>query len=485
MTDLHQIPPNDSDLEQNILGAVILEKNAIIDVAGFLREDHFYTEANKEIYRTITQLFSEGAPIDLRTVVIRLRELGLIEKIGGAHYIASLTSGVSSSANMEYHARLLVELAMKRELIALGNSLIQESHDATEDVFTILEKGNLLIQEIMDNVVASKSDKSIKEIASSVVKEVEARQSGKHTGLDSGYRAVDLLLNGFQKTDLIVIAARPGMGKTAFAVQAIKQIAERGKPVGLISLEMSAKQLVERLAVSECQIENDKVKRGKLDVLEFQKFMNACGDLSRMPIHIDDTPFMSITELRARAIRMKTKYNIEILVVDYLQLVKGSGRHGQNRDQEIGEITRTLKGVAKELDIPVIALSQLSRGVETRGGTRRPQLSDLRESGNIEQDADIVMFLYRPEYYKITTDDNGMPTFGLCECIVAKHRNGSLDTVLVKFLGKFTRFSDWEFGSSRVDQTPYIARSKDVLPNEDRYQVKDVLPKESDDGMPF
>lgn len=483
--NLGKLPPAATDLEQDVLGAVILEKNAIIEVAGFLRVEHFYLESHQDIYTAIQQLFAESAPIDLRTVVIRLRELGKLEQIGGAVYVATMVSRVSSAANLEYHARLLVEFAMKREIILLGASMMNESYDETQDVFSILEKGNLLLQEILDNVIASKSDKGMKELAFEVVREQEARQSGKHTGLNSGYKVVDALLNGFQKTDLIIVAARPGMGKTMMAVQALKQIAERGDHVGLISLEMSANQLVERLAIAECEIDGDKVKKGRLDQIEFKRYMDACGSLSKLPIHIDDTPFMTIVELRARAIRMKTKYGIKILAVDYLQLIKGSGKKNQNRDQEIGEITRTLKGIAKELDIPVIALSQLSRAVETRGKAARPQLSDLRESGSIEQDADIVMFLYRPEYYKITEDENGYPTFGLCEVIVAKHRNGSLDTVLLKFLGKFTKFTAWEFG--RVDQQPYIERSKDVLPNEDRqrYTVKDVLPKEKNDDLPF
>lgn len=476
---LHRLPPQAIDLEEVVLGAIMIQKNAIIEVAGFLRPDHFYKEPNAIIYTCLLELFGSGDPIDLRTIVHKLRDSGKLELVGGASYVAELTSKISSAENIEYHARIIVEMSMKRSMITLGSTMASESYDDTSDVFTQIEKANLVLQEVLDNVITGRSERSVKEIAVAVVREVEARQSGKHSGLDSGYQTVDALLNGFQKTDLVVIAARPGMGKTAFVVQAAKQVAERGNPVGVISLEMGSQQLIERLATAECEVENEKAKRGKLDPIEFSRFVDACGALSVLPIHIDDTPFMTIVELRARAIRMKTKFNIKLLVVDYLQLIKGTGKNKQNRDQEIGEITRTLKGIAKELDIPVLALSQLSRGLETRGGNKRPQLSDLRESGNIEQDADIVMFLYRPEYYKITVDEQGYPTHGLCEVIVAKHRNGALDTVPLKFTGKYTKFGPWTL--ERVDQKQFIERSKNVLPNEDRYQVKDVLPRERND----
>lgn len=468
--NLGKLPPQALDLEEAVLGAIIVEKNAMIEVAGFLRPAHFYTEQHVEIYRAIQLLFAAAAPIDMRTVVKSLRETGKLEIVGGAYYIAELASRVSSSANLEYHARILVEYAMRRAMITMGSNVQNTAYDETIDVFDQVDQANLELQEILDDAIGSKSETSIKDIAVKVVKDVEARQSGKHTGLDSGFSVLDAILNGFQPTDLLILAARPGVGKSALAVQAAKQIAERGEPVGIVSMEMSANQLVERLITAECEIMSDIVKKGKMADHEIVMFMHASGKISQLPIHVDDTPFMTILELRARAMRMKTKYGIKLLVVDYLQLIKGSGKQGQNRDQEIGEITRTLKGMAKELEIPIIALSQLNRSVETRGGDKRPLLSDLRESGSIEQDADVVLFLYRPEYYKITQDEDGNPTHGKCEVIVAKHRAGALDTVVLKFIGKYTKFAKWEFESSggrMADQSQYIKQHvKDVLPSE-------------------
>lgn len=465
-------------MEEAVLGAVMLEKNSIVDIAGFLQVDHFYSEAHQHIYQAILDLFSTSDPIDMKTVVNRLRFNGKLEGVGGAYRIAELTSKVSSAANVEFHARVIVEMAMKRGLISLGHDMIKSSYDFTSDVFSVIEKSNLGLQEVMDGALAGRADKSIKEIAVEVVKEIQSRQSGKHSGLSSGYEALDMVTNGFHKTDLLIVAARPGMGKTAYCVQAAKQVAEIHRvPVGIISLEMSAKQIVERLSTAGAEVDSDKVRKGLMNELEHQRYNEAVGKISGLPIFIDDTPFMTIIELRARAMRMRTKHKIELLVVDYLQLIKGSDRTNRNRDQEIGEITRTLKGIAKELDIPVIALSQLSRGVETRGGSRRPILSDLRESGNIEQDADLVIFLYRPEYYGITVGDNGEPTHGLAEVIIAKHRNGSTDTVKQKFIGKLTKFSDWVSVYEPKDQSKYVREHyKDPTTNLPSAITKDDLP---------
>lgn len=811
--NLGKLPPQALDLEEAVLGALMLQKSAMIEVAGFLRPDHFYTEPHKEIYQAIQDLFAASNPVDMRTVVTQLRKNGRLEIVGGAYYIGELTSRVSSAANIEYHSRKIVEYAMQRGIITLASQMQNEAYDDTCEVFSLIEQTNLELQGILDDAIGSKTEVSVKEIAAAVVLDVGSRQSGVHTGIDSGYEVLDTLLCGFRPTDLIVIGSRPGMGKaldmnsmilsesgwiqmrdvkigqllrgsdgkcypvigvfpqgklsaykvifddgaevicsedhlwetqsrierqsgktsvktlskiiesrtvlpgrrknhsvktiqpieyayvetelhpyalgallgdgcfrgqsarfsnpekdvygllkdllprgdtmtctdglnhringgqtrkllinlglwdrlsqekfipnqylensfevrvqllrglidtdghvslatsdksgwieyattsnrlaedivrlvlelggrcscrlekshyikggkrfdtmdhfrlhialpgsicpvnskkhiarykpkrffkkfitrvdrldhevemqcisvaspdklfitngytlthnTAFAVQAGKQIAERGIPVGLISLEMDSKQIIERLITAECEVLADKVKRGQMEEHEVVRFVHAAGAISALPLHLDDTAFMTIFELRARAMRMKAKYGIKILIVDYLQLIKSQHKPGQNRDQEIGEWTRTLKGIAKELEITVIVMSQLGRALETRGGDKRPHLSDLRESGNIEQDADIVMFLYRPEYYKITQDENGMPTHGMCEVIVEKHRGGSLDTVVLKFIGKYTKFAKWEFESSggrMADQTQYIKQHvKDVLPSE-------------------
>ena len=442
---LGKLPPQALDMEESVLGAILLEKNALVEVASILRPEHFYSDQHKEIYQAILEMFAEGTAIDMRTVVAQLRKNGKLEIVGGAYYIAELTSKVSSGANISFHARYLMEMAMKRDLILLASEMHHDAYEDTTDVFSLLEKTNLNVQAIFDGAIGTRSEKELKEVCYNVLREVESRQTGQHTGLDSGYPELDKMLNGFNKTDLIIIAARPGMGKTAYAVQAAKNVAEQGHPVGVFSLEMSANQLVERLACSECEIESDKAKKGILIPYEWERFSGALGAIAKLPLYIDDSPFMTIVELRARAMRMKTKYGIKLIVVDYLQLIKGINELGRNstRDQELGMITRTLKGIAKELDVPVIALSQLSRAVEQRGGVKRPQLSDLRESGSIEQDSDVVMFLYRPEYYKITEDSDGYSTQGLCEVIIEKHRNGALGTVKQKFVGKFTKFKDW------------------------------------------
>lgn len=473
---LGKLPPQAIDIEETVLGAIMLQKGAIIDVAGFIRPEHFYLDSHKEIFTAILDLFSKGDPIDIRTVVSKLRHTGKLELVGGAYAISELTSKVGSAANIEYHAIQIVEMSMKRSLIQMASSIHHDSYEDTVDVFSLIDRSNMDLQNILDNAINSTSEKSIKDISFLVVKEQQERQSGKHSGLDSGFNVLDAMISGFRKTDFIVIAARPGMGKSAFAVQSGIHIAGNGHPVGMFSLEMGSNQLIQRAAVSKTELDSESVKKGILKENEFVRFMHACGDLGELPFYIDDTAFMSIVELRARAMRMKSKYGIELLIVDYLQLIKGigdSGKISNNRDQEIGIITRTLKGIAKELDIPVIALSQLNRSVETRGGSKRPLLSDLRESGSIEQDADIVMFLYRPEYYKITVDEDGNPTHGKCEIIVEKHRAGSTGTVLMKFIGKYTKFAEWLHYDNKPD---YVGQQKSPLPKESDIPFNDENP---------
>lgn len=483
-TSLGKLPPMALDVEEVVLGALLLDKNAIVEVASILKEEHFYSEQHREIFKAIIALFSRGEKIDMRTVVFELRSQGKLELVGGAYFIAELSSKLSTSENIESHARILVEVGIKREVIQLASHMHHEAYEDVSDPFVLVEQANLGLQNILDAAISTRSERSMKDIAVAVIKEAEARQSGKHTGLDSGYPVIDQLLNGFQKTDLIIVGARPGMGKTAFIMQSAKEIAKRGIPVGIFSLEMSANQLVERLAVGESEIDSDLVKKGKMAPYEFQRYMDSLGKISGLPLYIDDTPFMTIVELRARCMRMKTKYGVQMIVVDYLQLIKGVNEFGNkmNRDQEIGVISRTLKGIAKELEIPVVALAQLSRGVETRGGLKKPGLADLRESGSIEQDADVVMFLYRPEYYKITQDEDGNSTHGLCEILVEKHRNGSTGKVNIKFVGKFTKFMPWIGVGSSPDYNPHTERQK--FADKHYKNPTEELPKE-DDTLPF
>jgi len=477
---LGKLPPSAIDLEESVLSALLLEPDTMMNVANILRVEHFYQENHQVIYRTLVELFAAGSKIDLRTVVMHMRKSGTLDLVGGATAIAEISSKMSSSAHIEEHARILVEFGMKRSLIELGSIIHHEAYEDTVDVFNVIDTANVQLQDILDHAISGKAEKQIKDIALKVLKQQQARQDGQHTGLDSGYPILDAILNGWQKTDLVIVAARPGMGKTAFCAQSCVSIAERGIPVGIFSLEMSDMQLFERMAAGEAEIDSEKIKKGLLDTYEFERYMAACGKLSSIPLYIDDTPMMNIVELRARAMRLKAKYGVKLIVIDYLQLIKGisDGTKNMNRDQELGLITRTLKGIAKELDIPVIALAQLSRAVEQRGGMKRPQLSDLRESGSIEQDADVVLFLYRPEYYKITEDSDGISTHGLCEVIIAKHRNGSLDDVKLKFVGKYTKFVPWIYSSG-----PVVTSDRQKFAHNHYKNPTEELPK--DDNQPF
>ena len=450
---LGKLPPQAPELEEAILGALMLEKNALTSVVEFLRPEHFYREQHQQIYTAILDLFKSSEPVDMRTVVAQLRKNGTLEVVGGAFYIAELTSRVSSAANIEYHARIIIELAIKRELIQISSSIQQEAYEDTNDVFELLDKTEQSIFRISDSNLRKNYD-TMHSLMHKAIKELQEKKNHKDglTGVPTGFSRLDRITSGWQKADLVIIAARPGMGKTAFVVSAMRNAAIDFKhPVAIFSLEMSSVQLVNRLISAEAELESEKLKKGNLEQFEWAQLIHKTDRLSSAPIFIDDTPALSILELRAKCRRLKAEHNISLIIIDYLQLMKGEP--GGNREQEIASISRALKGIAKELDVPVIALSQLSRGVETRGGDKRPQLSDLRESGSIEQDADIVMFLYRPEYYKITMDEDNNPTQGMAEVIVAKHRNGGLDTVKLKFIGKYTKFGDYEAPST--DSNPF------------------------------
>jgi len=441
---LGKLPPQAPDLEEAVLGALMLEKNALTAVVEFLRPEHFYVEAHKIIFEAIIDLFKTSDPVDMRTVVAQLRKNGKLDLVEGAYKIAELTSKVSSAANIEYHARIIIEMAIKRSLIEIASQIHTDAYEDTTDVFELLDKTEQNIFQISDTNLRKNYD-TMKSLMFQAVQELSARANHKDglTGIPSGFTKLDRVTSGWQKAELVIIAARPGMGKTAFIVSALRNAAvDFNYPVAIFSLEMASLQLVNRLMSAEAELEGDKIKRGNLQQFEMQQLVTKTNRLSSAPIFIDDTPALSILELRAKCRRLKAEHNIQMVVVDYLQLMRGEV--GGNREQEIASISRALKGVAKELNIPVIALSQLSRGVETRGGDKRPQLSDLRESGSIEQDADIVMFLYRPEYYKITVDEDGMPTQGMAEVIIAKHRNGSLENIRLKFIGKYTKFTDYD-----------------------------------------
>jgi len=443
-----KLPPQAVDLEEAVLGALMIEKDALTAVVDILKADSFYKDAHKVIYDAILELFNKSEPIDLLTVTNQLRKNGKLEIAGGAYYITELTSRVSSAANIEYHARIITEQAMKRDMIRIASEIQRDAFEDTTDVFELLDKMESSLFEISESNIR-KNYSDMKSIMREAILELEGKKGQKDglTGVPSGFTALDRVTSGWQKADLVIIAARPAMGKTAFVLSVLRNAAvDHNRPVAIFSLEMSSVQLVNRLISSEAELDSEKIKKGNLADYEWEQLIHKTSKLSSAPLFVDDTPALTILELRAKCRRLKAQSDIQMIVVDYLQLMSGDSKSGGggNREQEISSISRSLKMIAKELMVPVIALSQLSRAVETRGGDKRPQLSDLRESGAIEQDADIVMFLYRPEYYGITEDEDGNSTAGVGEVIIAKHRNGSLENVKLRFIGKYTKFCDLE-----------------------------------------
>jgi replicative DNA helicase len=485
---LGKLPPQAIDLEEVVLGALMLEKNALNAVVEFLKPEHFYLETHKEIYTAIVDLFKSTEPVDMRTVVNQLRKTGKIELVGGAYYIAELTAKVSSAANIEYHARVIMEMAIKRELIQVASQIQSDAYEDTTDVFELLDKTEQSIFQISDSNLRKNYD-NMRNLMARAIQELQVLKEHKDglTGVPSGFTELDRMTSGWQKSDLVIIAARPGMGKTAFVVSALRNAAVDFKiPVAIFSLEMASIQLVNRMISAEAELESEKIKKGNLAEHEWAQLVHKTSRLSSAPIFIDDTPALSILELRAKCRRLKAEHGIQIIVIDYLQLMRGE--QGGNREQEIASISRSLKGIAKELSVPVIALSQLSRSVETRGGDKKPQLSDLRESGSIEQDADIVMFLYRPEYYKITVDEEGMPTQGTGEVIIAKHRNGSTGNVKLKFIGKYTKFADLDSVGGYDNPFSGMITRESKLNNFNDFgssQAPPPPPPLSDDDAPF
>ncbi|MEJ5056260.1 replicative DNA helicase [Sphingobacterium sp. MYb382] len=458
VSGLGKIPPQALDLEEAVLGALMLEKNALSEIIDILKPESFYKESHKKIYEAIFNLFQQTSPIDLLTVTSELRKMGALEMAGGAYYITQLTDRVVSAANIEYHARIISQKYIQRELIQVSSEIINSSYDETADIFDLLDHAEKSLFDIAQNNLRRDSRK-MDDIMREAINNLELlrdRTDGL-TGVPSGLTALDRMTSGWQPSDLVIIAARPAMGKTAFVLSVARNAAvDHDKPVAVFSLEMSSVQLVNRLIAGETEIEQEKLKKGNLADHEWQQLHSRIGRLTEAPLIIDDTPALNVFEFRAKCRRLKAQHDIQMVIVDYLQLMHGKaeGKGGGNREQEIGSISRALKSVAKELNIPVLALSQLSRAVESRpGNSKRPMLSDLRESGSIEQDADMVLFLYRPEYYGMTEDEEGRPTAGVGEVIIAKHRNGETGIVPLKFVGKYVKFVDLEedFGGPAGD----------------------------------
>ncbi len=457
-----KIPPQAKDLEEAVLGAIMLDKGAFDTVVEILKPECFYVEAHQRIFRSMQGLSNKSQPIDILTVAEELRFKEELEMVGGAYYVTKLTNTVVSSANIEAHARIILQKFIQRELIRISGEIIGDAYEDSTDVFDLLDDAESKLFEITNNHLRKNFDT----IDSVLVKTIQRIEDLRHknedvTGVPSGFPSLDRVTYGWQSTDLIILAARPAVGKTALALNLARNAVmstSKPTPVALFSLEMSAAQLVQRILSAESEIWLEKIARGKLEEHEMkQLYARGIQRLSQAPLFIDDTPALNIFELRAKCRRLKNKHNIGMIIIDYLQLMSGTGenRNG-NREQEISNISRNLKALAKELSVPIIALSQLSRAVETRGaakdGSKMPQLSDLRESGAIEQDADMVIFMYRPEYYDITSNEMGESNRGETLIRIAKHRNGSLETIKLKALLHIQKFveddGNGSFGSA-------------------------------------
>ncbi len=485
--DYGKLPPQAVDLEEAVLGAVMIEKDAINEISDLLREESFYVDKHQRIWRAIRTLDQSQRPIDLLTVTEQLKKQGDLEHAGGPFYIAQLTNKVASAANVKYHAHIIAEKLIQRQLISTSTEVIKDAYADTTDVFELLDKAEKNLFAIAENSLKRNSD-NITDILASEMKELDIRMHNSEdhlNGVPSGFIDLDRVTGGWQKSDFIIIAARPAMGKTAFTLALARNAAvDHKKAVAIFSLEMSSAQLVQRLISMETHIPADKIRRGSLEEYEYQILTSKIDGLRVAPIFIDDTPAINVFELRSKCRRLKQQYNIEMVMIDYLQLMSGTaeGKGGNgNREQEISQISRSLKGLAKELNIPVIALSQLSRAPEKRGGPPKPVLSDLRESGAIEQDADIVMFLYRPEYYKIPQFEDGTPTDGIAEVMISKHRNGAVADVRTRFVGKYAKFENLNTFSA-ADEYDNM-RSLQVKKN--YVDMPSKMNKEADDEVEF
>ena len=449
--EMGKLPPQAPELEESVLGALMIEKDAFASIADLLRPESFYSDRNSHIFEAIRSLAAKDAPIDLLSVVEQLKSTGNLEKAGGIVYLSELTRRVASAAHLRYHAQIVAQKATARDLISMACKIEEKGYDETQDIDVLMQEAEAGIFEISQRAQkrdVTQIDPVIEEAFERMRK--AAKNEGNISGVPSGFTELDKITSGWQKSDLIIIAARPAMGKTAFVLSMAKNIAVNFKrPVAMFSLEMSNVQLVNRLIMNVCEIEGDKIKNGRLNKNEWSKLESKVNDLMGAPIYVDDTPGLSVFELRSKARKLVREKKVELIIIDYLQLMNANGTNFGSREQEVSIISRTLKGIAKELDIPVIALSQLNRNVEKRDSSnsnvegKKPQLSDLRESGAIEQDADMVCFIHRPEYYRIFNDDkSGKDLRGLGQIIVAKHRNGATDEVWLRFVGKYAKFQN-------------------------------------------
>lgn len=471
-TSYGHIQPQATDIERVVLGALMIDKDAFSIVSEILKPETFYEPRNQKIYRAIQTLSMNENPVDIMTVIEELRHEGALDDVGGPTYIVDLSSHVASSANIEYHARILAHKFMARQLISFAGVIETKAFDETTDVDELMQEAESSLFELSQKNMRQDYTQ-VEPVVDQAIKILQkaAANKGELTGIPTGYGKLDDMTAGWQASDLVIIAGRPAMGKTSFALSLAKNIAvDYQRPIAFFSLEMNNVQLVNRLISNVCEIEGKKILNGQLDDEEWKRLDMNIGRLQTAPIYVDDTPGMSIFELRTKARRLVREKKVEIIMIDYLQLMNANGARFGSRQEEVSTISRSLKGLAKELDIPILALSQLNRTVEGREGLegKRPQLSDLRESGAIEQDADMVLFVHRPEYYRIFEDENGNDLHGKAQIIIAKHRKGGTGDVLLDFRGEFTRFQNPDTSFRRSGQGGEIIGSKlnggDMMP---------------------
>lgn len=482
-----RLQPQALEVEEAVLGALMIEKNAPERIIDFLNENAFYKEAHRYIYKAVINLFTVGQPVDIITVTEKLRNEGKLDFVGGAYYISRLTQRVASSANLEYHAHIVMQKYVQRELISVSGEIAAEAFDDSADAFRLLDNAEEKIFRVKDSSI-KKNVEDISQLITKAIKQIQSTKSGETgiTGVPSGIVNIDRVTAGWQRSDLIILAGRPGMGKTAFVLSIARNAAvDHQIPVAVFSLEMSSVQLVTRLISAEAQLSSEKLRTGRLTDDEWGQLNTKIQQISEAKIFIDDTPALSVFELKAKARRLKANHQIGMIVIDYLQLMRGDEGGGNrigNREQEISSISRSLKGLAKDLDIPIIALAQLSRAVESRPD-KKPILSDLRESGSIEQDADLVGFIYRPEYYKIAETDDGMSTAGLAQFLIAKHRNGSTGEVWMRFRQEFAKFENMEVGGGFEldDYDP----AQNIMTVSSKMNDMDYFQDEFDEDAPF
>lgn len=447
---LGRLQPQELEFEKSVLGALLLEKDAYSLISDILTPESFYDPRNQKVYSAISKLHVAQHPVDILTVVEQLRTDGTFDEVGGGAYLSSLTQNIVSSSHIEYHARVIAQKSTARELISYSANVQDKAFDPTQDIDELMQEAEGSLFKLSQK----KLKKDYQQIDSVITEAYEmlhkaAERTDGMSGIASGFHALDRMTSGWQNSDLVILAARPAMGKTAFALSMAKNIAvDQNIPVALFSLEMSNVQLINRVIVNTCEIKGEKIKSGQLEDYEWAQLDNKIKDLIGKPMFVDDTPSLSVFELRTKARRLVKEHGVKLIMIDYLQLMNASGMSFGSRQEEVSTISRSLKGLAKELNIPILALSQLNRGVENRPGgentldSKRPQLSDLRESGAIEQDADMVIFIHRPEYYHLYKDENGNDLRGKAVIIIAKHRNGAVGDVLLTFKGQYARFEN-------------------------------------------